>query len=41
VKDLAVPVLAHRVVVGTDGRLGGVGPEETIAELLRTTPVPS
>ena len=24
IKDLAVPVLAHRVVVGTDGRLGGV-----------------
>jgi MoxR-like ATPase len=41
VKALAVPVLAHRVVVGTDGRLGGVSAEETIAELLRTTPVPS
>jgi MoxR-like ATPase len=41
VKALAVPVLAHRVVVGTDGRLSGVSAEETIAELLRTTPVPS
>jgi MoxR-like ATPase len=41
IKDLAVPVLAHRVVVGTDGRLGGVGAEEAIAELLSTTPVPS
>ncbi len=40
VKALAVPVLAHRVVVGTDGRLGGVSAEETITELLRTTPVP-
>ena len=30
IKDLAVPVLAHRVVVGTDGRLGGVTAEETI-----------
>ncbi len=41
VKALAVPVLAHRVVVGTDGRLGGITAEETIGELLRATPVPS
>ncbi len=40
IKDLAVPVLAHRVVVGTDGRLGGATPEEAILELLRATPVP-
>ena len=36
-----MPVLSHRVVVGTDGRLGGIAAEETILELLRTTPVPS
>jgi MoxR-like ATPase len=41
IKDLAVPVLAHRVVVGTDGRLGGIAAEETIVELLRATPVPA
>lgn len=41
IKALAVPVLAHRVVVGTDGRLGGMAAEETILELLRITPVPS
>jgi MoxR-like ATPase len=41
IKDLAVPVLAHRVVVGSDGRLGGTAPDEAITELLRTTPVPS
>ena len=41
IKALAIPVLAHRVVVGTDGRLGGVAPEETIIELLRATPVPA
>lgn len=41
IKDLAVPVLSHRVVVGTDGRLGGITAEETITELLRATPVPS
>ncbi len=40
-KELAVPVLAHRVVVGTDGRLGGVSAQESIIELLRATPVPS
>jgi MoxR-like ATPase len=41
IKALAVPVLAHRVVVGTDGRLGGVGAAETVVELLRATPVPT
>jgi MoxR-like ATPase len=41
IKDLAVPVLAHRVVLGTDGRLGGVSAEEAVSELLRTTPVPT
>ncbi len=40
IKELAVPVLAHRVVVGTDGRLGGVDAGEAIDELLRATPVP-
>jgi MoxR-like ATPase len=40
VKALAIPVLAHRVVLGTDGRLGGVAAEDAIAELLRATPVP-
>ncbi len=40
IKTLAVPVLAHRVVVGTDTRLGGAPAEEAVLELLRTTPVP-
>lgn len=40
VKALAVPVLAHRIVLGTDGRLGGVAADEAVTELLRTTPVP-
>ncbi len=40
-KELALPVLAHRVVVGTDGRLSGATPEESILELLRATPVPA
>jgi len=40
IKALAVPVLAHRVVVSTDNRLGGAPAEEAVLELLRTTPVP-
>jgi len=40
-KELAVPVLAHRVAVGTDGRLSGATAEESILELLRATPVPA
>lgn len=40
-KELAVPVLAHRVMVGTDGRLSGATAEESILELLRATPVPA
>jgi MoxR-like ATPase len=40
-KELALPVLAHRVVVGTDGRLSGATAEESILELLRATPVPA
>ncbi len=40
-KYLAVPVLAHRVVVATDARLSGVGAGEAIDELVRATPVPA
>lgn len=40
VKALAVPVLAHRVVVGTDARLEGVEARECVLDLVRSTPVP-
>jgi len=40
VKDLAVPVLAHRVAPSPETRLQGLTPEEAVADLLRTTPVP-
>ncbi len=39
-KDLAVPVLAHRIVLGPEGRLAGLAPSDAVAELLDTTPVP-
>lgn len=41
VKDLAAPVLAHRVVLAPDARLSGATPADTLVELLRSTPVPS
>lgn len=40
IKALAVPVLAHRVVVGASAQLSGAPADEAILELLRTTPVP-
>ena len=41
IKSLAVPVLAHRVVVGSEARLGGRRAEDAVRELLARTPVPS
>ena len=41
VKDLAVPVLAHRVVVGSEARMSGMGAEDAVRELLARTPVPA
>lgn len=41
VKHLAVPVLAHRVVLSPEAVLRGLGPDDAIVELLRTTPVPT
>jgi MoxR-like ATPase len=40
VKDLARPVLAHRVVLSPEAQLQGMTAEEAVGELLRTTPVP-
>ena len=40
VKALAVPVLAHRIVIGPDSRLSGLSASEAITELLASTPVP-
>jgi NRAMP (natural resistance-associated macrophage protein)-like metal ion transporter len=37
---LAVPVLAHRIVIGPDSRLSGLSADEAIIELLASTPVP-
>jgi MoxR-like ATPase len=41
IKDLVVPVLAHRVVVGPEGRLAGLGAADALRDLLDSTPVPA
>jgi MoxR-like ATPase len=41
IKELAIPVLAHRVVVGADGRLDGTDAATAVTELLRQTAVPT
>ncbi len=40
VKELAVPVLAHRMIMGATARLRGLGAAEAIAEVLEKVPVP-
>lgn len=40
VKYLAIPVLAHRLVLSADARLRGRGSEELISEVARAIPVP-
>ncbi|MCL5943049.1 MAG: MoxR family ATPase [Actinobacteria bacterium] len=40
IKDLAAPVLSHRVILSPDGRLHGRTGEQIIGELLAAVPVP-
>jgi MoxR-like ATPase len=40
VKDLANPVLAHRIVIQPSARIQEIKPETIIEEILRTVPVP-
>ena len=41
VKNLAVPVLAHRLILGPEARAGGTPPEALVRESVERTPVPS
>ena len=41
VKELAVAVLAHRVVVGSEARMSGMGAEAAVRERLARPPVPA
>ncbi len=40
VKALAVPVLAHRLIVTPEAQLQGISPGDALAEVLRAVPVP-
>jgi len=40
VKAVAVPVLAHRLILAPEARSAGLGPAELIADALARTPVP-
>ena len=40
IKNLAVPALAHRLVLSADARLRGRSTQEVLAELVEQTPVP-
>jgi MoxR-like ATPase len=41
IKLLARPVLSHRMVLAPDAQLRGTTPDDAVADLLRTTPVPA
>ena len=41
VQYLAVPVLAHRLVVTTEARLSGQDAEAVVASLVAQTPIPA
>ena len=41
IKRLAHPVLSHRMVLAPEAQLRGTTPDDAVADLLRTTPVPA
>lgn len=41
VQTLAVPVVAHRLILSTEARLAGTTPESVVGEIVRRTPVPA
>ena len=40
IQDLAVPVLAHRLLPTAEAQIGRVGPEQVVVDLLQRVPVP-
>jgi len=40
IKHLAVPVLAHRMLLNTEARMNGLTPEEVVREVVERTTVP-
>jgi MoxR-like ATPase len=41
IRDMAVPVLAHRVVLDPQARFSGATPQQVVADVLRAVPVPA
>lgn len=41
IKELTDPILAHRLILGTEARLSGVDEHQALAEALTTVPVPA
>ena len=40
IRDMAVAVLAHRVVLDPQARFSGATPQQVVADVLRAVPVP-
>jgi MoxR-like ATPase len=40
VKQLVIPVLAHRIILGEEAKLGRLSPEDILADIVAQTPVP-
>ena len=41
IKELAIPVLAHRLIPSSEARLAGRGPEDVVRDLVARVPVPT
>jgi MoxR-like ATPase len=41
IRDIAVPVLAHRVVLDPQAKFSGATPQQVVADVLRAVPVPA
>jgi MoxR-like ATPase len=39
-KELLVPVLAHRIILSEEAKLSGQNPEHILAEIISRIPVP-
>ncbi len=41
IREMAVPVLAHRLVISPEAKFGGITPERIVEDVLKTIPVPA
>jgi MoxR-like ATPase len=40
VKELAVPILSHRIIVSASARMRGIQPKDIVGEIVDEAPVP-